>query len=300
MSARLVPDAAFLAALETAHSVRFSAYVLNAGSAVVKALASACDRGAVIDVLLDGAPYRNGAGITRVNAAAASELSRHGAHVHTTSSADPAMHLKAAVIDGTAYLDDRNWASEDRDTIVALDDADQVAAVAAALSGVAVPGGAATTFGSLAIEKQAALALEARTIDEAPGDRIDVETESFGATAVSKALAHRAARGDHVRLLVSQAELRGASGRRERLALAKLAADGIDIEATANTEKLCVAGDDAWIGSANATFSPGPSLDWGLHSNDPAIVAGLERAFERNGSAGVKIKPAQGSALSPL
>ncbi len=186
------------------------------------------------------------------------------------------MHLKAAIVDGIAYLDDRNWTSGESDTIVALDEAAQVAAVASAQGGLPV------TSGALATEKRAALALEAQMVYEAPGDRIDVETESFAPTVLSSALVYRAAHGAHVRLLVSKAELHGAGGMRERAALAKLAAAGVEIEATANTEKLCVAGDEAWLGSANATFSPAPSLDWGLRSRDSAIVAGAARAFERN------------------
>ena len=190
------------------------------------------------------------------------------------------MHLKAALIDGVAYLDDRNWASCDRDTILALDDPGALATVASALDERPVNSGA------LATEKRAALALEAAAINDAPGDRIDVETESFGATVVSKALAARAHGGAHVRLLVSEAELRGPAGLRERRYLSKLAAAGVVARATANTEKLCVAGDEIWIGSANATFSPEPSLDWGVRSRDPALVAGVSRAFERNWLAG--------------
>ena len=280
LSAKLVSDAAFLAALGTARTVRFSAYVLNAETAVAHGLEGAAAHGARVDVVLDGAPFGERPGIVRANAAASAALVRAGARVHQTTAGGPAMHLKAALIDGVAYLDDRNWASGERDTIVALDDPAAVAAVASALDGRPVGSG------SLATEKRAALDLEAAAIHDAPGDRVDVETESFGATVVSKALAARAAHGTRVRLLVSEAELRGPAGLRERRALARLAAGGVVIEATANTEKLCVAGDEVWIGSANATFSPEPSLDWGLRSRDPALVAGVSRAFERNWLAG--------------
>jgi hypothetical protein len=273
----LVSDAAFVAALGTAHTVRFSAYVLTPDSTVARALEAAAAHGARVEVLLEGAPLRGKPGILRANAAASAALVRSGAQVHETTAGEPAMHLKAALIDGVAYLDDRNWASGDRRRI---DDPAAVAAVASALDGR--PAGS----GTFETEKRAALALEAAAINEAPGDRVDVETESFGATVVSEALAARAANGAHVRLLVSEAELRGPSGPRERRALAKLAAAGVVIETTANTEKLCVAGDGIWIGSANATFSPEPSLDWGLRSRDPALVAGVSRAFERNWLAG--------------
>lgn len=276
MSAALVSDAAFVSVLEAAGSVRLSAYVLNSGGAVARALESAADRGARVDVTLDGAPYRAPPGVARANAGTAAALVRHGACVHVTARDEPAMHLKAAVVDGTAYLDDRNWSNGDRDTIVSLDEPADVAAVASALAGRPV------STATLATEKADALALEASTIYDAPGDRIDVETESFGATVVSKALAFRAAHGTEVRLLVSKAELDAPAADRERRLIANLQKAGVAVATTTNTEKLCSAGDEVWIGSANATFSPVPSLDWGLRTRDPAIVAGVERAFERN------------------
>jgi phosphatidylserine/phosphatidylglycerophosphate/cardiolipin synthase-like enzyme len=253
-----------------------SAYVLQRNSAFIPALEAACDRGARVDVVLDGASDRRGDAVARVNAGSARDLARHGAHVRLTEPNEIALHMKAAIVDGTAYLDDRNWASGDRDTIVALDDATAVATIAAALDGRPI------SQGQLVTEKQAAVALEAATIYAAAGGRIDVESETFGATVVSKALAFRAAHGAQVRLLVSQAELRGHSGVRERQALARLAAAGVDIRTTGTTDKFAVAGDDAWLGSANATFAPQPTLDWGYRSRDPAIARGVERAFERN------------------
>ena len=240
------------------------------------ALEAACDRGARVDVVLDGTPYRSGSAIAAANAGSARELAGHGATVRLTTADEPALHLKAAVVDGTAYLDDRNWANGDRDTIVALDDPAAVATIGAAFDG------RATKSGPLVTDKAAAVALEAATISAASGDRIDVETEAFGATVVSKALALRAAQGAHLRLLVSAAELRGPGAPRERAALAKLAAAGVAIRTTASTEKLCSAGDSAWVGSANATFSPQPTLDWGYRSEDPVLARGIARAFERN------------------
>ena len=280
MSARVVSDAAFIAALEAAHRVRFSAYVLSAGSAVAHALERACDAGAEVDVLLEGVPYGRNPGVIRANAGTARELQRHGAHARMSDAREPDVHMKAAIVDGTAYLDDRNWAAVDRDTIVALDDTGSVAALDAAFDG------RPATQGQLATEKQCAVALEAQLIREAAGDRIDVETESFGATIVSTALAERVAGGTHMRLLVCDAELRGKSGARERSALAKLAAAGVQIESTARTEKLCIAAGQGWVGSANATFSPKPTLDWGLRTSDPALVFALGGAFERNWAAG--------------
>ena len=43
--------------------------------------------------------------------------------------------MKAAVVDGVAWLDDRNWAGSGSETVVRDSDPDDVAAVAAAVAG---------------------------------------------------------------------------------------------------------------------------------------------------------------------
>jgi hypothetical protein len=50
-------------------------------------------------------------------------------------------------------------------------------------------------------------------------------------------------------------------------------------------EKLAIAGDDAWAGSANATYARGAAgaqRDWGMATREPEVRRGLRAAFERN------------------
>jgi phosphatidylserine/phosphatidylglycerophosphate/cardiolipin synthase-like enzyme len=270
--------AGFERALAGAASVSLSAYVLARGNPVVRALESAADRGAQVHVVLDGAPVgssrRGDGGIARTNAATAADLRRHGVDVRVTDAAAPAQHLKAAVVDGRAYLDDRNWTPTD--DLVETSDARDVAGVAAAIDG------RPASTEHLALTKAEAIAREAQQIARASGDTIDCASESFGASVVSVALARRAAAGAHVRLVVSDRALRHASPN-ERHALAKLAAAGVEIRAGASTDKLCISGGEAWLGSANPTFSPPPPmLDWGLSTTDPALVSRAAATFARD------------------
>jgi len=219
------PD--LLNAIAQAKTVALSAYVLPAENAVVRALAVAADRGARVVVTLDGSPYfgKAGNGAPNPNANCAAVLRAHGATVRLSDAADPAVHLKAAVVDGRAFLDDRNWPASGHETVVETDDPAAVDAITAAIDGHA------NSQPGLALQKAAALALEAATIRMAGGDRIDVATESFGTSIVSVALCERARAGAAVRLAVNARVLAGDVHGRERAALARLRACGVAIEA---------------------------------------------------------------------
>jgi phosphatidylserine/phosphatidylglycerophosphate/cardiolipin synthase-like enzyme len=278
MSERIVGQAGFVAALRRAASIELSAYVLEPDAPVARALEGAADRGARVRVRLEGAPYAGrqpSDDLAGRNRRVAAELRAHGVAVHVTAKGELPVHMKAALVDGVAYLDDRNWPQDGRDTIVATSDADDVAAITSALAGKP------SADGHLASEKHGALRLEARAIATASGDRIDVESESFGYSAVSKALYERARLGAHVRLLVAKREFEE-GGATERAALRRLARAGVDIRVAVNDEKLCVAPDRGWIGSANATYAPAPMLDWGMETRRPALLRDIAAAFERN------------------
>ena len=281
MSEAIVTQAAFVSALARASDIELSAYVLEPDSPVTRALESAGDRGASVSLVLEADPYAGRTGtddLAARNRRVAAALEAHGARVTWTVPGLP-VHMKAAVVDGTAFLDDRNWPADRRDTIVATTDPDDVGVTRSALEGKPA------SDRHLATEKRAALALEARSIRFGTGDRVDVETESFGYSAVSKALVARAQAGAHVRLLVAKREF-DEGGRTERASLRRLERAGVEVRIVANDEKLAIAGDRAWAGSANATWSPGPMLDWGLATRRPDLVAGIEAAFQRNWEAG--------------
>ena len=285
MALTLSPRSVFQAALAAGRDVAFGSYTLAPGGPVAHALEAAADRGAHVVVRLDGHPTfghdATGAGFARTTVR---DLRAHGVRVETTGPSDPPAHLKAAVVDGVAFLDDRNWAAHGEETIVRDDDPADVAAIRAAIAG------RPAAEVSVALEKSAALAAEARAIAMAPGDTIDIATESFGGCAVSVALAARAAAGSHVRLEVDARALAADRSGRERTLLAHLAAKGIEIRAVSTDAKMAVCSDRAWLGSANATYAPGPMSDWGLTTFDPAIVDVLRATFERVWESGTQIR----------
>jgi phosphatidylserine/phosphatidylglycerophosphate/cardiolipin synthase-like enzyme len=265
-----------LAALRTAHRIAFSSYFLRRGP-LERALIAARPRGAEVHVRLDGRLY----GGSRDNAAesrrALSELRR--AHidarfVHVTADDKPGLHMKAAVCDGVAFLDDCNWAGYG-DTVVRDDTASHVRAIReAALS----RRGEGT--GSLALTKLGALSAEARTISGAKaGSEVDVETETLGASAVSNALRQLAASGVHCRLLVSDRAVRYATTHDAAISLQR---DGVDVRTVKASEKLALAGRRAWIGSANASwpYLNRHDVEWSLTTTDESMRRRLKERFD--------------------
>lgn len=276
MRLRAVTHTALLAAFGRARTIALGAYTLAPEGSVARALESAAERGARVAVTLDGAPAgdRSG-GVARANRAAAATLRAHGVSVRLAGPSESRLHLKAALVDGACFLDDRNWPGDARDTILETSARGVRAAVAGALAGHPSAGR------DFATEKSRALALEAATVRGARGDRIDVETETFGASALSRALRVRARHGARVRLIVS-AEAFAHATSAERTAVRRLADAGVRVRLGGAGEKLCVAGDRGWAGSANADVAPGPMLDWGARTRDRALLGAFARSFARD------------------
>jgi len=240
-----------VAAIGSARSIAFSAYMLHPGS-VFDALDAAARRGASVDVRVEASPYRAGS-LARLNARMVERLRRDGADAGVADG----VHTKSLVADGVAYLDDSNWLERGGDTILRDPDPRDPA---------------------VATTKGAALASELRLIEGAgSGDAIDVETESFGNGPISGALERAARRGAHVRLLVAKRELR--RNAREAATIANLERVGIAVRVTDATEKLVVVADASWIGSANATYGAFDQSDWGAVSGVPPIRLHCEQAF---------------------
>ncbi|MFN2459960.1 MAG: hypothetical protein ABR591_04670 [Candidatus Velthaea sp.] len=294
MSLRLASVSAFVAACDRARSLDLAAYTLRPG-AVCAALVRAAERGAQVRVRLERDPLDDRSGsLHAANAAAVAALRAAGADAALTVPGEPVLHMKAAVADGVAWFDDRNWAGSARETVLRDDDRADVAAVAAALAGR--PG----ATGRLRTDKAGAQALEAAVIRNAGAAPLSVESESFGTGAVYSALLRRAKAGRPTRLLVARREAseRGRHGVTERRRLGRLQALGVDVR-TGNVrapdvdEKLAVAGVAAWAGSANATYARGGAgrqRDWGITTHDPALLRGLARAFETNWRAAIPFR----------
>jgi hypothetical protein len=272
LSLSSVPDV--LARIASARDVAFGAYFLPPGAAR-RALVDAARRGAHVSVTLQDDPYRNPRGKT-LNAGAARALREAGATVTLLRSDAVPFHLKAAVCDGAAYLDDRNWTARGPETVVADDDPQDVALVRDALAG---HGGADA---ALATRKDEALRREAELVDRAGAAPVVVETEHVSTTPLTEALCRHARGGAATTLIVAPGAHRS---RTEASALRKLAADGVAIRAGGHNQKLALAGDAAWIGSGNATGAAGRSarqLEWGVVTRDPPLVAAVRDTLARD------------------
>jgi hypothetical protein len=247
------------AAMRGARTVSFTAYTLRRG-ALFDGLEAAARGGAHVRVRLEGAPYGDADGsFARANAGVVAELRCAGIDASVSAPADAPIHAKMLDVDGTRYLDDRNFGAGD---LVVRDD------------DPADPG--------LATLKRDALASEGTLLRGArPGEDTIVESESFSCcNAVYSALDDAAKRGLRPRVLVCARELRGNDRERDRLA--HLAADGARVRVTKETDKLALAGDRLWIGSANATaaIELPDTIDWGVCSNDAALVAAARARVE--------------------
>ena len=259
--------------------VDFGAYVLRPG-AVERALVAAARAGARVHVALQRDPYRGGPGERHANRDAARVLRAAGARVTLLDRDRVPFHLKAAVCDGTAFLDDRNWSGDAKELVIADDRPGDVAAVRRALRGTG------SRSDALATRKDAALQLEARLIERARDAPVVVETESFGAGEISAALRRHALRGAPTELIVAARE--ASHNPRERALLASLRRDGVVVRKTSVDEKVVLAGDAAWVGSANATYAgggAGAQIDWGLVTRRPEVVAAVRRALQRDSLA---------------
>lgn len=276
--------AGFIRTLANARRIALTAYTLREGE-VLDALVAAAGRGADVRVRLERDPLDDAAGtLHRANAAALAALRTAGANAEATAPGEPVLHLKAALVDGVAWLDDRNWAAGGAERILRDSDADDVAAVSSAVAGG--PG----SDRHLGTTKSGAQRLEADVIAGAGPAPLAVESESFGNGTIYNALLHRAEAHLATRLIVAGREAGEAGSRTERARLARLAALGVDVRAGDPQrgdldEKLAVAGRDAWVGSANATCArgaQGAQRDWGMATSEPPVVDGLRTAFERN------------------
>jgi hypothetical protein len=272
LSLSTVPDV--LTRIGSARDVAFGSYFLPHG-AMRDALTGAARRGAHVAVTLQADPYRNPFG-SRCNAEAARVLLAAGAAVSLLPSDRAPFHLKAAVCDGVAYLDDRNWTKRGPEIVVADDDPHDVALVRRALAG---RGGADRT---LATRKDVALSREVAVVAGAHGIPVTVETERVATSPLTRALQRHARSGAKTTLVVAPSNHHSA---REASAIAQLVADGVIVREGGSNQKLALAGSVAWIGSGNATGASGRNaaqLEWGLRTRNRALVGAVATALARD------------------
>lgn len=259
-----------------AREVAFGSFVLYPGK-VRGALVAAAKRGAHVEVTLQRDPYHASAAERRATRESIATLRAAGATVTLLDRARAPFHLKAAVCDGVAYLNDKNWTSDGDELIVADDDPHDVAVVRAALRGDG------TARGELRTAKGGALAQEAALIDAAGDAPVVVESETFGDGPIAAALLRHARRGAATTVIVAPGEARSKAS--ERAALRALRHAGVVVRATGTNQKCALAGDAAWVGSANATYATGAAsrqVDWGMRTREPTLVAAVRAALRRD------------------
>jgi phosphatidylserine/phosphatidylglycerophosphate/cardiolipin synthase-like enzyme len=255
-----------LAAISQAREIDAEAYTLH--GPVLRALEEAARDGAHVVVRLEGRPYRDPAGnLAHENRRLVADLRKAGADAQLGHP----LHAKAIAVDSTLYLDDKNWGT--RDLVLRDDDPSDIA--------------------SMPSIKHEALAAEAQLLRGArAGDGIVVESESFGCcNPVYSALDALGRAGAMPRLLVCANELR--DNDRERNALERLVRDGVRVRVCSDSEKLALAGNRAWCGSANATVAFGESdmPDWGVNTQDDAIVGAVRARLEAQWAKARDFKP---------
>jgi hypothetical protein len=257
---QLSSTGAMLAAMGRAKEITLEAYTLP--RPVLDALEAAARRGARVAVELEGKPHDDRADRLRnENARLVTELRASGVEAELAAG----IHAKECRVDGSLYLDEKNWRGGD---IVLRDDD-------------------AADAASIPMNKRDALAQEAQLLDRARSSgAVIVESENFGAAnSVYDALKALGLAGAAPRLLVNERVLSG--NHRERSILEHLVRDGIRIRVCKDSSKLAVAGDRAWLGSANATITFGKDdmSDWGLCTGSEAIVGAVRSRLESQWAA---------------
>jgi|SRR5579884_657226 len=272
---RLSSTAEMLAALRSASSVTFSAYMLRPGP-VEQALAAAARRGASVRVRLEGDLWGGTRAMNAANLRSVQALQRSGADakiVHRPGAGGPALHMKAAVCDGAAFLDDCNW-NASGDTVIEDTSRAHVRAVREA----ALQHGGARC-GNLALDKAHAIAREAALLRAPRVQTVRLESEALHPCAVTARLRQLARAGVRVRVLLSQRCVRGDPATLSEVR--SLQRDGVVFRVARSGEKFAVAGNRAWVGSADATGTrfDGDRIEWAIATRDANIVGALRRRF---------------------
>ncbi len=257
---RLSSASAIIAAIAHARNVAVRAYTIH--GSVLRALEDASRRGTRVEVRLEETPFADKKGhLAEENRRLVGEMRAAG----IDAGLDHPLHSKAIDVDGSLFLDEKNFDGNE-DVIVRADDS--------------------SDRGAIAWTKSDALEREGALLRDAGNDAL-VETETFGRfNPVSAALDRLACEGKAPRLLVSAKALSGNA--RERAALQRLVDDGVRVRVCDDSAKLAVAGERAWLGSANATVAYGrfDMPDWGTCTSDPQTVAAVRDRLEARWASG--------------
>ena len=246
-----------LAAMARAKDIAIEAYTLH--GPVLVAAEAAARRGARVAVSLAGEPRGNRDGrLARENEKLVAKLRADG----VDAALQNGLHAKEVRVDGTLYLDGKNWHEDD----LVLRDAD-------------------ATDASISATKFDALDMEARLLrGAAAGDRVLVESESFGCcNAIYGALAKLGLSGAAPRLLVNERDLHGNA--REQHALERLVNDGVRVRMCKQTDTVVALNHEepkATASSRSTRTRPLGCIGGDGMSNDVITPARLNRILADN------------------
>jgi hypothetical protein len=271
----VVSESSFESAIAAGQNIRFSTYLLDPASTLEGALVNAAQRGATVAVSLPSDTFVQSLGdVYEEDMESAQNIQSAGGTV-TWDAGDQSpneepLHAKLAIVDGTAYLDGRNW--DPSDVIVSDTGAADLSAIGNAISLAPADSGTLDTI------KQDALSLEATFIGNTSGSTIDYMTESFGGGNVADALIARAGAGTTVRAIVLKSDVSSS----EKTTLTQMQQAGIDVELNpgSGSEKLAIIGATAWFGSSNSTAGVPYQIDWGAVLSDPSVISTLQSNFD--------------------
>jgi hypothetical protein len=270
----VVSESSFESIITHGKNIRFSTYVLSPTSTLEAALVNAAKSGATVVVDLPSDAYVQTLGtVYQEDQQSAANIQAAGGSVlwdaGTQSPNNEPLHAKLAIVDGTAYLDGRNWDSTD--VILSETGSADLTAIGNALA--LNP----TDSPYLDTIKQDALSVETTFIANAAGSTIDYMTESFGAGNVANALIARAQAGATVHVIVLKSDTSASSD----TVLTQLKNAGADVELNPGTgsEKMAIIGSYAWFGSSNSTTGAAYQIDWGMVTGQSSVISTLQANF---------------------
>jgi hypothetical protein len=272
----VVPFSTFASKPAAAKTICFSAYVFTEAS--FQALDSAARSGANETVLLPLEEQSD-------DASDAMQLAADGAHiVYDQASSTPPLHAKLAVLDGSAFLDGRNW--DTSDVVIGDTYAADFTAIESA------PAFDPASSANLDTLKSLALNREANSItDAAPATGVTVRfmTESFssGASNVIAALESAAAAGATVEVVVLASDEQDNPSEESLLTTLKSPPYNMSVRLNpaSGSEKMTLISSQTggWFGSANATSSNATDdnyIDGGLTVGDPNVLSALQSYYD--------------------
>lgn len=277
----VVPFTTFTSKLSAASTICFSAYVFTNES--FQALDTAAKNGANETVVLPQEEYSE-------DSSDANQLAADGAHIiYDQGTSTPPLHAKLALVDGSAFLDGRNW--DTSDVVISDTYASDYTAIGNALALNPTSSANLDTLKSIALAREAEMTTSAVSGSNGmlSGITIRFMTESFssGASNVIGALESAAQDGASVEVVVLSSYVQGNTSEMNLITTLENPPYNMSVRLNPNSgsEKMTLISNQTtgWFGSSNATSSSSQDdnyIDWGLTVGDPTVLSDLQSYYD--------------------